>query len=144
MSRCDPPAGVPNVLVVDDDQALRGLFTTLLTRKGFAVDTATDGRVAYDQLQRHTYSVILLDLMMPEVNGFEPPDKPHREAPPLLGRGIVMAGASQRSIEALDTTRIWGLIRKPFDIDQLVSSALACSQGRRNRGGACFIIPPPP
>ncbi|HYU25081.1 MAG TPA: response regulator [Thermoanaerobaculia bacterium] len=126
--------GVPNVLVVDDDQALRGLFTTLLTRKGFAVDTANDGRVAYDQLQLHTYSVILLDLMMPEVNGFELLEKLRRDSPTLLDRVIVMTGVSQRSIEALDTSRIWGVIRKPFDIDQLVSSALACSEGRRNRG----------
>jgi len=136
MSRCDPPAGVPNVLVIDDDQALRGLFTTLLTRKGFAVDTANDGRVAYDRLQVHTYSVILLDLMMPEVNGFELLEKLRRDSPTLLDRVIVMTGASQRSIESLDTSRIWGLIRKPFDIDQLVSSAVACSQGRRNRGVA--------
>ena len=134
MSRSDPPAGVRNVLVVDDDQALRGLFTTLLTRKGFAVDTATDGRVAYDQLQRHTYSVILLDLMMPDVNGFELLEKLRRDSPTLLDRVIVLTGASQRSIETLDTSRIWGLIRKPFDIDQLVSSAVACSEGRRNRG----------
>jgi len=132
MSRSDPPDSVPNVLVVDDDQALRGLFTTLLTKKGFAVDTATDGRVAFDQLQRHTYSVILLDLMMPEVNGFELLEKLRRESPTLLDRVIVMTGASQRSIESLDTSRIWGLIRKPFDIDQLVSSAQDCARGRRN------------
>jgi len=136
MSRSDPPDSVPNILVVDDDQALRGLFTTLLTKKGFAVDTATDGRVAFDQLQRHTYSVILLDLMMPEVNGFELLEKLRRESPTLLDRVIVMTGASQRSIESLDTSRIWGLIRKPFDIDQLVSSAQDCARGRRNHSHA--------
>jgi two-component system cell cycle response regulator CpdR len=134
MSRSDPPAGVANVLVVDDDQALRGLFTTLLTRKGFTVDTANDGRIAYSQLQRHTYSVILLDLMMPDVNGFELLEKLGRDSPTLLDRVIVITGASQRSIESLDTSRVWGLIRKPFDIDQLVSSTVACAQGRRNRG----------
>lgn len=136
MSRSSPPAGVPNVLVVDDDQALRGLFTTLLTRKGFAVDTANDGRVAYDQLQRHTYSVILLDLMMPDVNGFELLERLRRDSPALLDRVIVMTGASQRAIASLDLSNVWGLIRKPFDIDQLVNSAEACAQGRRNRGAA--------
>jgi len=134
MSRSDPPSALPSVLVVDDDLAVRGLFTTLLTRKGFAVDTANDGRVAYDQLQRHTYSVILLDLMMPDVNGFELLDQLQRDSPTLLDRVIVMTGASQRSIESLDTSRVWGLIRKPFDIDNLVSSAVACSEGRRRRG----------
>jgi DNA-binding NtrC family response regulator len=134
MSRSDPPSGNANVLVVDDDQGLRGLFTTLLSKKGFAVDTANDGRVAYDQLQRHTYSVILLDLMMPDVNGFELLDKLERDSPTLLDRVIVMTGASQRAIEPLKSKRIWGMIRKPFDIDNLVSSAEACAQGKRNRG----------
>src|SRR5437588_9614715 len=133
MSRSDPPSGSANVLVVDDDQGLRGLFTTLLSKKGFAVDTANDGRVAYDQLQRHTYSVILLDLMMPDVNGFELLDRLRRDSPTLLPRVIVMTGASQRSIEDLDLTSLWGLIRKPFDIDSLVSSAIACSDGRSAR-----------
>jgi CheY-like chemotaxis protein len=134
MSRSDAPGSGSAVLVVDDDQALRGLFTTLLSRNGFNVDCANDGRAAYDQLNRHTYSVILLDLMMPEVNGFELLERLQRDSPGLLERVIVMTGASQRSIENLDTSRIWGLIRKPFDIDNLVSSTLACAQGRPNRG----------
>jgi CheY-like chemotaxis protein len=130
MSRSDAPGSGPAVLVVDDDQALRGLFTTLLSKNGFDVDTANDGRAAFDQIHRHPYSVILLDLMMPEVNGFELLERLQRDSPSLLPRVIVMTGASQRSIQKLDTTRIWGLIRKPFDIDNLVSSTLACAQGR--------------
>ena len=136
MSRSDPPVAGRHALVIDDDRALRGLFTTLLGRKGFTVDVAGDGRVAFDQLNRNNYSVILLDLMMPDVNGFELLDTLERDSPTLLDRVIVMTGASQRSIESLDTSRVWGLIRKPFDIDQLVSSTMACAQGRRNRGTA--------
>jgi CheY-like chemotaxis protein len=135
MSRSDAPGSGAAVLVVDDDQALRGLFTTLLSRKGFNVDCASDGRVAYEQLSIHNYSVILLDLMMPEVNGFELLERLQRDSPSLLDRVIVMTGASQRAIEHLDTSRVWGLIRKPFDIDNLVLSTLACSQGKP-RGNA--------
>jgi DNA-binding response OmpR family regulator len=131
MSRSDPPALRPHVLVVDDDQALQGLFITLLERKGFDVDCAADGRLAFDQLSRNTYSVILLDLMMPEVNGFELLERMHRESPALLPRVIVMTGASQRAIDRVDTATIWGLIRKPFDIDDLVNSATACAAGHR-------------
>src|SRR5712692_4792790 len=130
MSRSDAPSSGPAVLVVDDDQALRGLFTTLLSKNGFDVDIANDGQAAFDQIHRHPYSVILLDLMMPEVNGFELLERLQRDSPSLLPRVIVMTGASQRSIQKLDTTRIWGLIRKPFDIDNLVSSTLACAQGK--------------
>lgn len=133
MSRSDPPNRGRQVLVVDDDRAMRGLFSTLLTKKGFAVDTAADGRVAFDQLQRNTYSVILLDLMMPDVNGFELLERMERDSPSLLPRVIVMTGASQRVIDALKTRKIWGLVRKPFDIDNLVSAANDCADGRRRR-----------
>ncbi len=133
MSRSDPPAAPYHALVVDDDRALQGLFTRLLSRKGFSVDAATDGRLAYDHLNRYAYSVILLDLMMPDVNGFELLERLERDSPSLLPRVIVMTGASQRAVEELDGKGIWGLIRKPFDIDELVSSAIACSQGRARR-----------
>jgi CheY-like chemotaxis protein len=132
MSRSDPPSSGPSVLVIDDDQALRGLFTTLLSKKGFKVDTADDGRTAFDRINIHNYSVILLDLMMPGVNGFELLDRLERDSPSLLQKVIVMTGASQRAIKGLDASRVWGLIRKPFDIDNLVSSALACAQGKRS------------
>jgi DNA-binding response OmpR family regulator len=115
---------------VDDDPGLQGLFLTLLGRDGFAVDCAPDGRVAFEYLKRTSYSLILLDLMMPDVNGFELLDRIMRESPALLPRVIVMTGASQRVIETLDTSRVWGLIRKPFDIDDLLRSARACAAGQ--------------
>jgi DNA-binding response OmpR family regulator len=134
MSRSDPPAAPFQALVVDDDPALQGLFSRLLSPKGFSVDAVTDGRLAYDHLNRHAYSVILLDLMMPDVNGFELLERLERDSPSLLPHVIVMTGAGQRAIEGLDTKAIWGLIRKPFDIDELVSSAIACSRGQAPRG----------
>ncbi len=138
MSRSDPPSSGPAVLVVDDDQALRGLFTALLSRKGFSVDCVSDGRVAWEQLSRNAYSVILLDLMMPDVNGFELLERVRRDSPALLPRIIIMTGASQRALESLDTSRVWGLIRKPFDIDNLVDNTPAGASGTRPRGNALF------
>ena len=132
MSRADLPGRKWSVLVVDDDPGLQGLFLTLLGRDGFAVDCAPDGRVAFEYLKRTSYSVILLDLMMPDVNGFERLQRLMRESPELLPRVIVMTGASQRVIESLDTSRLWGLIRKPFDIDDLLRSARACAAGHPN------------
>ncbi|MGZ7032824.1 MAG: response regulator [Thermoanaerobaculia bacterium] len=130
MSRSDSPTHKWSVLVVDDDPGLQGLFLTLLSRDGFMVDCAPDGRVAYESLKRRSYSVILLDLMMPEVNGFELLDRLARESPALLSRVIVMTGVSQRIIETLDISRVWGLIRKPFDIDDLLQAVRACAEGR--------------
>jgi len=128
MSRVDPPGFHYNALVVDDDPGLQGLFSTLLGREGFEVDCAPNGRLAFEYLKRGSYSVILLDLMMPDVNGFELLDRLERDSPKLLGRVIVMTGAAQKAVESVDRSRIWGLIRKPFDINELVRSARACSE----------------
>jgi two-component system NtrC family response regulator len=130
MSRVDPPGRKWSVLVVDDDPGIQGLFNTVLARNGFSVDTAPNGRQAFEYLRRGSYAVILLDLMMPDVNGFELLERLERSAPHLLSRVIVMTGASQRSLEVLDSGRIWGLIRKPFDLDEFVTSTVACAQGQ--------------
>lgn len=129
MSRVDPPGIRFSALVIDDDPGLQGLFMTLLGREGFAVECASNGRVAFECLKRASYSVILLDLMMPDINGFELLDRLGRDSPRLLPRVIVMTGAAQRVVDSVDRTRIWGLIRKPFDINELVMSARQCAEG---------------
>ena len=132
MSRIDAPGRRWSVLVVDDDSALQGLFSRLLTPHGFSVDCASNGRLAFEYLKRGSYSVTLLDLMMPDVNGFELLDRIERESPALMRRVIVLSGASQRVVDGLDTSRVWGLIRKPFDINDLLASAKECAGGRGN------------
>jgi DNA-binding response OmpR family regulator len=130
MSRSDALSGRRNALVVDDDLTLRGMAKNVLARQGFVVDSASDGRTAFDQIKRHNYAVILLDLMMPNVNGFELLERLERESPSLLPRVIVMTSASDRMTENVDASKVWGLIRKPFDIENLAHSARECSEGR--------------
>jgi two-component system copper resistance phosphate regulon response regulator CusR len=128
MSRVDPPGRRYSALVIDDDPGLQGLFYTLLGRDGFSVDCAPNGRLAFEYLRRGSYSVILLDLMMPDVNGLELLDRIERESPMLLSRVIVMTGAAQKLVASVDTTRIFALIRKPFDINDLIDSARRCAE----------------
>ncbi len=130
MSRVDSPGRQWSALVIDDDPALQGVFTTLLGRDGFSVDCAPDGRQAFEYLKRASYSVILLDLMMPDVNGFELLDRIERDSPSLMQRVIVMTGAAQRVVDSFDKSRVWGFIRKPFDINELMNSAKACAAGK--------------
>ena len=131
MSRVESPAAAKwTALVVDDDPGVQAFFETLLARDGFSVDLARNGNQAFEYLRRGCYSVILLDLMMPEVNGFELLERLARESPMLLRRVIVMSGASQRMVDLIDGRRVWGVVRKPFDIHDLVRSAKECASGR--------------
>jgi CheY-like chemotaxis protein len=61
----------PSALVVDDDPETRELLRRLLEREGYQVAEAENGRVALDRIREARPGVILLDLMMPEMDGFE-------------------------------------------------------------------------
>ena len=133
MSRVDPPNRKWNALIVDDDRGLQGLFLTLLGREGFAVDSAPNGRLAFEYLKRRSYNVVLLDLMMPDVNGYELLNRIQRESPAVLRRVIVLTGVSQRELDQVDVRRVWDVIRKPFDIHELVGAARRCADGQPKR-----------
>jgi CheY-like chemotaxis protein len=59
------------VLVVEDDEATRQVVRRTLAKQGWTVAEAEDGRVALERVARHRPSLILLDLMMPGMDGFE-------------------------------------------------------------------------
>lgn len=61
---------MPRILLVEDEKILRDAYTILLNaRGGFQVDTATNGKEALDLCREKTYDLILLDLMMPVLDG---------------------------------------------------------------------------
>ncbi len=64
---CEPP----KVLVAEDDTATRELFKTILQRQGWHVSVVENGRQALDAVKTSPPDLILLDLMMPEMNGFQ-------------------------------------------------------------------------
>ena len=65
------PASTHKVLVVDDDPAVREMLVRTLDREHWEVSTAEDGRAAMDAMAMNTPDLILLDLMMPRMDGFE-------------------------------------------------------------------------
>jgi CheY-like chemotaxis protein len=59
------------VLIADDDETIRAVLKIVLERKGFSVSTARDGRDALDEITRRRPDLILLDLKMPRLNGYQ-------------------------------------------------------------------------
>jgi DNA-binding NtrC family response regulator len=60
-----------SILVVDDEDALRTVLSNELTNEGYQVQNASDGDEAVNELTKSTYDLILLDIKMPRMNGFE-------------------------------------------------------------------------
>ena len=123
------------VLVVDDDATIRELLTSVLEKQSLTVDLAADGQEALDLLRENTYSVVLLDLLMPVVDGFTVLDRLSDGDKPLPVV-LVVTGADRRALAQLDSQRIHGIVRKPFDAEELASLVVACAEirGRLNLG----------
>ncbi len=69
--KLDPDIKNIKVLVVEDIALNRLLMNTILDEFGFEHDVASNGKIAIEKLQHNTYDIILMDLQMPEMNGFE-------------------------------------------------------------------------
>ena len=57
-------------LVVDDEPAIRALVAKIIDRAGLPVDTAASGQEAIEKLDRRPYAVLVVDLMMPQIDGY--------------------------------------------------------------------------
>jgi len=110
------------ILIVEDDQPLRSLLAALLSQNGYAYESAGDGRVAIDCIRRKRYSAILLDLMLPDTNGFEVMDYMRAEKPQLMKSIVVITAASKHTLQGFDDSTVATLIRKPFDIYRLIET----------------------
>jgi CheY-like chemotaxis protein len=124
------------VLVVDDDPGVRGLLAAVLHHHGLSVDEASDGREALELLAVHQYAVVLLDLIMPNLDGFGVIEALGRQetGKPVV---LVVTGAERQAIEQLDARAIHG---KPFDPDDLASIVVACAEVRgRNALGTMAL-----
>lgn len=58
-------------MIIDDDPAIRNLFNQMLSRKGFDVVTADNGRIALQKLERSPVELVITDIFMPELDGIE-------------------------------------------------------------------------
>lgn len=116
-------SGRYRALIVEDDPAIRRLVEKLLTRRNVEIDTAHDGREAVEKLGSREYSVLILDLMVPELNGFEVIEFLKREN--LRLPVAVVSAVSQQALTQLDLDVVKLVISKPFDVDEFTKAVLA-------------------
>lgn len=109
------------ILIVDDVADNLFLLQTVLECEGYTVETALNGKIALDKIERTDPDLVLLDIMMPELNGYEV-TRQVRQSERFASLPIVLLTAhdeySQRPYKDIGAN---DLIRKPVDFDELLS-----------------------
>jgi len=104
------------ILVVDDNEMNRDMLSRRLGKKGYAVEVADGGARAMEMIQSSSFDLVLLDIMMPEVDGYEVLAKVReRHGPSDLP--IIMATARTESVDVVKALRMGAndYVTKPFD-----------------------------
>ncbi len=117
------------MLVVDDERDIREAVSEVLKDEGYEVIDARDGAEALDQLRARHPDLVLLDLMMPGMNGWEFCAARERE-PDIRGVPVIVISALGR-VSGLDAQ---AFLQKPFELDALVSAVRQYTGG--GGGGA--------
>ena len=123
-----PDAGSRAILVVDDEEVVRDYLTTVLELEGYQVDAVGDGRAALEYVSKYPVDLLLVDWLMPGMNGRELHEELSRQDHPLAERMVVMSGNThdERVIDFLKKTGTTA-IQKPFraaDVQQIVVKLL--------------------
>ncbi|MBI4342156.1 MAG: response regulator [Candidatus Omnitrophica bacterium] len=128
--------GKPRVLIVDDDAPIRTLCERIL-RETYDVTAVPSARRALELLQREPYDLLLTDLMMPEMDGFELLERVSRMSPSLkvLAMTGSLTGETEKRLDAVAVLS-GGVIRKPFTAPTLLDRVQQCLANARSAGGA--------
>ena len=130
---------MPRILVVDDDPMVGATIEVLLQRQGFDVTLADGGETGLAALEAQTYHVMLVDIFMPHMRGFESIRIFHQRAPtiPLIAMsGYAFANLDSPAPDFLRMALELGAarcLRKPFTPDALLMAVNECLAEARVR-----------
>jgi len=124
-----------NVLVVEDDEALRESFQQLLSYLFAEVDAAVDGQDALDQLAAKNYDIVLTDLRMPRMSGFQLLQEIRQQSPQ---QPIVVISAHEDEVlrRELVVYKVHYL-SKPVILEELLKVVIPICQGLQFENQSC-------
>jgi len=122
------------VLVVDDEPAIRRFLRTSLTAQGYQVTEAEDGRTALELLKRNTTDVLVLDLGLPDIDGFDV-IRQLRDAGSVVPIIVLSSRTDEAGkVRALDSGAD-DYLTKPFGVDELRARLRAALRHRLQQQG---------
>jgi len=113
---------LPKVLVVDDDPAILEICSDLLQTEGYTVSVATNGQQALEQIRTDPPQVILMDIMMPVLDGVEACRQVKANPATAEIPVVLMSARTNLTRQSQDLASADALVAKPFDIDHLLNT----------------------
>ena len=120
----------PTVLVVDDELKIRKMLVEVLTLEGFPTETATNGREALEILAQSEPRIVLLDLLMPEVDGRGVVEQ-LEATPEIRSKHRIILVSALTNLEKNRDLKVEGQLPKPFGVDQLLNKLEAVTPGSK-------------
>ncbi len=118
----------PNrILIVDDDPVTLAFAARALERDSFHVDRAHDGVEAIEKLKANEYSVIVLDILMPKLDGFGVLHYLSENRPELRQRVLIITALPGDQLAATKLEGICGVMNKPVEASELCARVRACA-----------------
>jgi two-component system, OmpR family, response regulator RegX3 len=131
----------PKILVVEDEPSLAEGLAQALAYQGYGVETASDGRLGLERAQRGGFDVLLLDLMLPSMSGFDVIERLRRGGSKLPTIILTAKGAEADRVRGLSLGAD-DYVTKPFSLPELLARVGAqVRRARMDRGdGETFEI----
>ncbi len=107
------------VLVVDDEELIRGLFKKILHKEGYAICTAANGVLAFEKIKKTDYDMLLLDLKMPKMGGMELLSRMKKLNKNPITIVVTGHGTTDTAKKAVKLG-CFDYITKPFNVDDII------------------------
>ena len=121
------------ILLVDDEVSVLELIRTTLETCGYVIDTAATSQEAMEKVRNNEFGMVILDLLLPDMNGFLLSQEIRRLRPSLGNRILFISGIlfGQSTIEQLGSVGA-GFLSKPFQLRALIEAVDRISGGRQS------------
>jgi adenylate cyclase len=113
----------PRILIVDDSEANRDILSARLAPHGYELMQAADGEEALAAARERAPDLILLDVMMPKLDGIAVVDQLRKDNNPVLAHTYLLTAGNSNTVKDLP---VRGLIEKPFDLHALLAETKDC------------------
>ena len=109
-----------SIMVIDDDRAILDMIAELLSDEGYPVIALNEGRAGVERAKAERPGLILLDLMMPEMNGWQVVDA-LRALPETHDIPVVLISARRDLLVTAQSLNVPTFLEKPFEVDDMLT-----------------------